>query len=214
MADPHYDTLTEIAFDEAFSINDQNGFWDTFAEFGYDAGLSAGAVAGQSSGIGAGIMRGVQAGYDAAVEEHGRTSDGFMRGYLAGLAAAPSGNDTQAPTITIVGPPPGSAIGPGTPLVFRYSDNNAIRRAMPCVKIKQPGTTAVYKYELIHDGENFTPDYTGTKTVIQAANPQIIEFSVTRNGGWTSPITYYGVSGSDPLQLVPFGFDTGGNEPA
>lgn len=120
-----------------------------------------------------------------------------------------SGSDVTKPTITIMSPAPGTTIGPGTPLVFRYADDTGLRRPMPMAKIKQPD--GKFKYELIHDGDNFTADYEGTKTVIQAA-PPIWEYTVARKGGWTADIVYSGVKSGDGLQLVPFGTDKAGNE--
>lgn len=119
------------------------------------------------------------------------------------------GADVTPPTITIVSPPPNSTIGPGTPLVFRYTDDQGLRRPMPMIKFRQPddGTgIPKYKYELIHDGDTFTPDYEGT--CIQLS-PVQYEFTVTRKGGWNATLSYVGGSPT----LVPFGTDTGGNEP-
>jgi len=115
--------------------------------------------------------------------------------------------DVTLPTFTVMSPPPGSAIGEGTQLVFRYADNVELTRLMPMVKFLQPDAT--FRYELIHDGDNFTPDYTGSKTVVQAS-PPIVEFRVNRRGGWGATIQY---TGGSP-QIVPFGVDTGGNEVA
>lgn len=120
------------------------------------------------------------------------------------------GGDVVPPTITIISPTPGSIIGAGTPIVFRYSDETGLRRPMPMVKFLQPddGTgIPKYKYELIHDGDNFTPDFTGVKIVITPN--QVYEYSVTRKGGWNKTLEY---AGGSPT-LVPFGTDTGGNEP-
>jgi len=121
--------------------------------------------------------------------------------------------DSTPPTITIISPTPGTVIGPSTPLVFRYHDETGLKRPMPCIKFKQPGDPSTYKYELIYDGVDFTPDYQGTLVVI-SASPPTWEFTVRRKGGWTATLSYYGVQTGDPLQLVPFGTDTGGNEPA
>jgi hypothetical protein len=124
-----------------------------------------------------------------------------------------SGNsDVTSPTITIVSPIPGTVIGPSTPLVFRYEDETGLQRPMPCIKFRQPGDPPSYKYELIHDGVDFTPDYTGTKEIIQA-DPPIWQFTVRRKGGWTGTLQYHGVQPGDGFELVPFGTDTGGNEP-
>lgn len=121
--------------------------------------------------------------------------------------------DAGPPTITIISPAAGSVVGPSTRLVFRYEDDNALRRALPTIKIKQPGNPPTYKYELIHDGDNFAPDYIGTRTVIQASGPQIIEFTVQRKGGWAATLPYSGVTSGDAFEMVPFGTDTAGNEP-
>lgn len=137
---------------------------------------------------------------------------GYASGYADGFTDGQASVDPVPPTITIISPPAGSTIGPSTTIVFRYEDDNMTRRPLPMFKIKQ--TDGTFKYELVHDGEDFTADYSGTKTVISAQNPSIIEFSVTRKNGWTVPIVYEGVGqGGDALQLVPFGTDASGNEP-
>jgi hypothetical protein len=124
------------------------------------------------------------------------------------LDSTPAGpSDGTPPTITVISPPPGSVIGQGTPLVFRYSDETGLRRPLPCAKFQQPDGS--FKYELIHDGDSFTADYQGSKTIVQAS-PPIWEYKVTRRGGWGATIPYLGGSPT----LVPFGTDTGGNEPA
>lgn len=127
-----------------------------------------------------------------------------------GFYGSGGASDPTAPTITIISPTPGAVIGPSTPLIFRYADDTDLRRPLPCAKIRQ--SDGQYKYELIHDGEDFTPDFQGTKEVIQAS-PPIWQFTVRRRGGWSSAITYEGVQAGDTLQLVPFGTDTSGNEP-
>lgn len=131
----------------------------------------------------------------------------FLGNYL-GFKNEP---DVSPPTITIISPSAGTTIGAGTPITFQYSDNYGFRRVMPCVKIQQPDGTM--KYELIFDGQNFTPDYLGTFQVVQVF-PPIWRFTVTRKGGWAAPIIYSGVAPGQQLQLVPFGVDVGGNEPS
>lgn len=123
----------------------------------------------------------------------------------------PPMGDVTAPTIQIVSPPQDTVIGQSTEIVFRYLDESSLRRPMPCIKIKQPDDS--FKYELIHDGDNFTPDYTGVKSVVQA-DPPIWEYKVRRRGGWGATVAYHGVADGDELVLVPFGTDQGGNEPA
>lgn len=116
-------------------------------------------------------------------------------------------DDITPPVITIVSPPVGSVIGAGTEITFRYADETGLRRPMPMIRFMQANGQP--RYELIHDGENFTQDYTGTKTIVQAS-PPIWEYKVSRKGGWAAPITYEGGSPT----LIPFGTDVGGNEPA
>lgn len=123
----------------------------------------------------------------------------------------PFTGDATPPTITIISPPEGTAIGASQALVFRYNDENALHRPMPCIKIRQSDNT--YKYELIHNGEMFMPDYSGTRVILQA-NPPIWEYTVRRRGGWTSTLEYQGVTPGEMITLVPFGTDEGGNEPA
>lgn len=113
------------------------------------------------------------------------------------------------PVITVVSPTPGSTIGPSTTIVFNYQDNVGFANKLPCVKILQPDGVS-YKYELIHDGVNFTPDYSGTMAQI-SVSPQIWQYSVNRKGGWTSTIQYAGVAPGGQLIFVPFGADTSGN---
>lgn len=115
--------------------------------------------------------------------------------------------DLIHPTLTVINPPAGSAIGPSTALVFRYADETGLRRPLPMVKFQQPDGS--FRYELIHDGDNFTTDYQGSVNIIQAS-PPIWEFTVNRRGGWGATIEYFG---GNP-ELIPFGTDTGGNEPA
>ena len=90
-------------------------------------------------------------------------------------------------------------------IIFRYSDESGLRRPLPMARFQQPD--GQFKYELIHDGDAFTPDYQGTKTVVQES-PPIWEYAVNRRGGWGAVLPYHG---GNPT-LVPFGTDTGGNE--
>ena len=113
-------------------------------------------------------------------------------------------NEVVLPVITIMSPPPGAAIGQSTALTFRYTDNLGIRRALPAIKFL--GANGYYHYELVHDGDNFTPDYSGVRTPISGG----YEYTVTRRNGWGATLTH---SGGSP-QLVPFGVDASGNEPA
>ena len=76
---------------------------------------------------------------------------------------------------------------------------------MPCSKFLQPDGSS--KYELIHDGDDFTADYQGVRVIVQAS-PPIWEYTVTRRGGWGATIPYIGGSPT----LVPFGTDSSGNE--
>lgn len=120
------------------------------------------------------------------------------------IALSPAAGDVTPPTIVIIDPPTGSTIGPSTRLKFRITDNVAIRRALPMVKFTDPNTGKKH-YELIHDGDNFTDDYEGTRTVISGG----FEYDVGRKGGWSAVIPHPGGS----PELVPFAFDSSGNEP-
>lgn len=119
-----------------------------------------------------------------------------------------AGSDFTAPLLTVISPPPGSTIGPNTPIKFRYSDETGMGRPLPMFKFLQPEDGSgipKYKYELVHDGDNFTPDYDGVRTQISFLQ---YEYTVTRKGGWSATLQYVGGS---PI-LVPFGADTAGNE--
>ena len=113
-------------------------------------------------------------------------------------------SDPNPPEIVIVSPLNGATIGPSTHLVFRMTDDVGIRRALPAIKFTNPDNT--FHYEIIHDGEEFTSDYSGTRTAITGG----WEYDVVRKGGWTATISH---TGGNPA-LVPFMTDTGGNEPA
>lgn len=115
---------------------------------------------------------------------------------------------TLPPTINIVSPLAGSTIGQSTKIIFQYIDTVPLRRAMPCIKILQPDGVS-WKYELIHDGVNFTPDYIGTLTYV---SDTVTQFAVQRKGGWGANLTYAGVQPGTSFQMVPFGVDDAGNE--
>lgn len=130
-----------------------------------------------------------------------------FEGYITILSPTAGSSDSVPPTIQIVDPPAGTTIQPGQPITFRFFDNVAIRRALPMIRFTGPsGTFDDGHYELIHDGDDFTPDYNGTRT----AYPGGWQFTVTRKGGWGAVIEHKGGSPT----FVPFGTDTSGNEPS
>jgi hypothetical protein len=117
-------------------------------------------------------------------------------------------SDLSAPVITILDPPNGAAVGPSTRVKFRITDNAAFRRQLPMFKFPTAEDPTKFRYELIHDGEEFTPDYEGTRTTIAGG----YEFEVGRKGGWSANISYQGIKDGSQLRLIPFAYDTGGNE--
>lgn len=133
-------------------------------------------------------------------------SDDFTPG--VGTVTIPFHPDITAPVITILDPPNGTAVGPSTRIKFRITDNVGFRRQLPMFRFPTAEDPDKYRYELIHDGEAFTPDYEGTRTAIAGG----FEFEVGRKGGWSATISYQGIQDGKPLQLIPFAYDTGGNE--
>lgn len=105
--------------------------------------------------------------------------------------------DTTRPIVTILSPGAGTPISRFQALTFQITDNLLLfRRILPVVMF--PGLPTL---ELVHDGEEFTPDYfaNSTRTAITGG----FQYTILRKNGWV-----------DAPTLIPFAFDIAGNEPA
>ncbi len=134
----------------------------------------------------------------------------ILVGNILGGGSGGGAADGERPTIIIVSPAVGSVIGQSTAIRFKFIDDVALRRPTPMIRFEKRdslGALLTYHYELIHDGEEFTPDYSGTRVAITGGYEYI---NVQRRSGWSGIIQHEGGSPT----LVPFGTDTGGNEPA
>lgn len=103
------------------------------------------------------------------------------------------GEDSVPPEVAIISPTVGTSISRASKLKFDVTDDKgAFRRILPAVRFPDG------RYELVHDGESFTPDYdTSTRVAISGG----YEYEVERNGGWR-----------DSPTLVLFAYDISGNE--
>jgi hypothetical protein len=113
---------------------------------------------------------------------------------LAGVYAFLQLPQDAAPSVTNVAPTPGSAIGRSDPIFFDVTDDkSALRRVIIAAKFAD-GT-----YEVVHDGDVFADGYKNLS--IREVIAGGWHFRIRRSAGWPSGPT-----------IVPFGFDTSGNE--
>jgi hypothetical protein len=87
MADPFYDTVTEI-FDENYSVNDQAGFWNPLDDFGFEAGEEFGRSREFPKGYAIGRMQGYLIGQEDGDQEgfnRARTTPYQNQTYADGL---------------------------------------------------------------------------------------------------------------------------------
>jgi len=107
-----------------------------------------------------------------------------------------SGSDSVAPVVSNVTPTPGTAIGRHDALEFDVSDNVALRRVL--VRIRYDDRS---DWDFVFDGVSFSPRYAALSSVTISGGSY--HFVLRRKGGWPAP-----------PRLMPFPFDTGGNEAA
>ena len=85
-------------------------------------------------------------------------------------------------------------------------DQIGFRRLLPMFSYDDPVTERP-RYEVIHDGETFTADFSGTRVAVTDGGLTGYEYDVKRTGGFP-------VAAGAAIRLVPFAFDSSGNEPA
>lgn len=84
--------------------------------------------------------------------------------------------DPNIPTVSNVSPTPGTALTPSTPISFRVTDVEGLKRVVAMVRFE--GRT-----EVVHDGEAFSANYTGPENT-RTPRTGGFDFTILRNGGW------------------------------
>lgn len=128
---------------------------------------------------------------------------------LIGALLGGGQTDSDSPTVVILDPPPGGPLAPRGAITFRIMDETGLRRALPMMRYYD-ATTTKWRYEVIHDGDDFTADFFGTREAVTDGGDTGYQYIVRRIGGWPRAPD---ADGNDTVSLVPFAWDAGGNEP-
>lgn len=103
--------------------------------------------------------------------------------------------DVTPPVVSGFMPPPGTHIRPHNPLGFTITDDSGVLRRV----VLTASFPDLESMEVIHTGDAFGPQYTGTRTAVAGGYTYS---GVIRIGGWPAAPT-----------LTPYAFDIAGNEP-
>lgn len=104
--------------------------------------------------------------------------------------------DITSPTVANITPANGTNIDLNTIVAFDVTDDVGFRRIV--VRLKYPSGP----WEMVHDGDNFGPNYLGAGNV-RTPIGHGFHYTLHRDGGW--------LVGANP-RLTVYAIDTGGNE--
>jgi hypothetical protein len=105
-------------------------------------------------------------------------------------------SDSTLPVITNVAPTPGTPISRTAMVMFDVTDETELRRVILVAKFAA-------EWEVIYDGETFSPEYAAGSQVTVLVVGQSYRFRVRRAAGWP-----------EAPSITAYAYDTGGNEPA
>jgi len=113
-----------------------------------------------------------------------------VQGDLEGGGNSSGGNP---PEVSNILPAPGTQIYATTPITLDVTDDTGFGRIMLVAQFSNGD------YDVIHDGDNFAPNYSGSSTLVALVSGS--QFSVLKAGGWRANPTFR-----------VFAFDSAGNQ--
>lgn len=163
MSDPFYDSPPDVFLDEAFSVGDQTGFYDSLGEFGYSAGYDAANLDGREfrKGFAVGLARGTATGYDSGALDGAANIRGLL--IATGRSIASIATDTTPPVIAAVSPTPNTIPGTAGGFANNYTTAKDTEIALDVTDLA-PGLRFVSVNALFLDGTS-EPVYLGSSFV-------------------------------------------------